>query len=97
MLQQIEIQLTEVEKLALEFQNFQYNCLQINFNQFMTSNYHYNEEHYTRLIDTLIEKYTLLQKSIFEILNNHGYASIPVQDFYSFVNSNILIINPSRR
>jgi hypothetical protein len=77
----IEIDITEEEKLTLEFRNFEYCGLQIGLNQFLSSDYEYNEEHYNRLVQTLIEKYTLLQKCLMDILTTHGHRNIAVRTF----------------
>ena len=83
-MQKLEMELTEKETLTLEYRVFEYQGLQINLNQFLNNNYEFNEEHYNRLIETLIDKYTLLQHCLFNILESHGYKNISVKsyDFY---------------
>jgi len=91
-MQRIEINLLEDEKLELEFRSFEYNGLRINFNQFVVG-YDFDEKNYNRLINTLLEKYTLLQKCLLKILENHGYKKILVKTFDFYVADMKLIIN----
>jgi len=80
-MQKLEIKLTEEEELTLEFRNFEYQGLQINFNQFLSSGYDFNEEHCNRIIEVLLSKYSLLQKCLITILENHGHKNISVKSF----------------
>jgi hypothetical protein len=86
----MQIQLTEAEKLVLEYRTFEYRGMQIAVNQFITGNYDYNDEHYKRLVDTYLKKYTLQQKCLLEIMAAHGYKNIAVRNFEFYMSDNTL-------
>jgi hypothetical protein len=92
MSKEIKIQLTEDEKLELEYHNYQYQGVRILVEQFLNTAREYNEEHYNRLIDTYCEKYTNLQKCIYSFLDKQGLKSVPISDFTYFVNKQELVI-----
>jgi len=83
-MQKLEINLTEEEKMVIEFRLFEYQGLQINVDQFVHGDLEYNEEHYNRMVNTLLEKYSQLQMCLYGILTAHGYKDIKVctYDFY---------------
>jgi hypothetical protein len=93
---QISIELTEEEKLEFEFRAFQYQGLQINFNQYLADGREYTDEHFNRITDTLLDKYAALQKCLYKILKNHGYKNIAIKSFDFFINENVLIIHEGR-
>jgi hypothetical protein len=96
-MQQFQIELTEEEKLVLGYRNFEYKGMQVNLEQYVEGNREYNEEHYNRLIDTLLEKYTLLQKCLIKIMEAHGHKRIPIQSFDFYLNESTLIVYFERR
>lgn len=71
----ITINLSHEEELELQYKIYQYQGLQINFNLYLESGRDYNDEHYTRVIDTLVEKYASLQNYILNLLIKNGYKN----------------------
>lgn len=92
MRERIVIELTEDERLRLEFRLFEYQGLQINFNQLVSGNFDYDNEHYSRIIDTLLEKYSVLQKALYETLSAHGYKNISVKSYDFFLDEGVLTV-----
>lgn len=92
-MQEIKIKLDDRDKSILEYRIFAYEGLKISISQFIYSNFEYNQEHYNRLIDTYIEKYSELQKELFIILNKYGYKNIQFKTYKFYINENILSID----
>lgn len=92
-MQRLEIELTETEKLVLEFRTFEHQGLQINMNQFLSGNFEFNEEQYDRLIKTILEKYTARQQCIFSILKAHGYKDILAKEYEYSIIEGVLILS----
>lgn len=88
----ITVNLTHEEELELQYRIFQYQGLQINFKEFLATERDYSEEHYNRLIDTLLEKYSALQNCILTILLKNGHKEIRVENFYFTVPEGFLIV-----
>ena len=74
-MQKLTFELSSEEKLTLEYRTFEYHGLQINLDQFLQSGYDFNEDHYNRLIDTLVEKYAALQTCLIGILAAKGHKT----------------------
>jgi hypothetical protein len=89
---QLKIQLTEDEKLKLSFRVFEYQGLQVNLNQYLSGEHKFSEEHYNRVIETLLEKYTLLQKCLLGILTDHGHKNIKVKSYEFYLAEDTLIV-----
>jgi len=89
----VEITLTEEEKLTLEFRTFEYHGLQINIDRFLHSEEEYNQEHYNRLVNTMLEKYACLQKCLLEVLENHGYKKAKVQNYDFYLTEGMLNVS----
>jgi hypothetical protein len=89
----ITIKLTEEESALFEYALFQYRGIELNFRQFIYTDYVYSEDHYNRIINTLIEKYSILQKQLYKILENHNYKNININKEYDFlIDENVLTI-----
>ena len=91
-MQDIVIKLSEDDQHVLEYYIFAYDGIKVNLNQFLFNNLDFNEENYNRLIDTLIEKYSDLQKKVYEILQKYNYKNIPVKTYDFFLNEGVLKI-----
>ena len=91
-MQKIEIKMTEEEKLVLQFRVFEYQGMQISVNQFINSNREYNQEHCDRLFDANLEKYSLLQECLFNILAAHGYKKVPVKSYDFYLDYEVLTV-----
>lgn len=89
----ITVVLTEDEKLEFEFRAYQYQGLQINLNQYLSEDREYSEEHFNRIIDTLLEKYSAFQKCLFKIFKAHNVERIAIKSFDFMVNENTLTIH----
>ncbi len=92
MAKEIRIELTESEKMELEYHNFQYQGMRILVEQFLSNASEYDEEHYRRLIDTYCDMYTKLQKCIYNLLSNYKFKNISVSDFDYFINRHEIVI-----
>jgi hypothetical protein len=88
----IIIKLSKEEELELQYKIYQYQGLQINFNLFLQSGREFNEDHYNRLIDTLLEKYTALQSYIINLLVKNGYKNNKIINYDITVPEGTLII-----
>ena len=82
----IEITMTEEEKLVLQYRLFEYNGLRVNVDNFLHSDREYNKEHCDRLFNVNLEKYSLLQECLFNILAAHGYKKVPVKSYDFYLN-----------
>lgn len=88
----IEIQLSEKEKLVLQFRVFEYQGMQISINQFINSDRGYNQEHCDRLFNTMLEKYSMLQEYLLNILAAHGHKKVPVRNYDFYINHGELTV-----
>ena len=77
----LKIELSPEEEKVFEYRMYQFQGIQIAINQFLSTKiYEYNDEHYSRLTDTLVEKYRLLSEYIIELAEKRGYNEVVVQD-----------------
>jgi len=88
----ITIQLTNEEQAVFEYRLFEYQGLQINFDQVLNSGFKFDEHHYDRVILSLTEKYAAFQKCLMSVLTSHGYADICVKAYDFFLDNGELII-----
>ncbi len=92
-MQSISINLTESEKLEVEYRIFEYRGTKIDVDQYIHSNRLYNEEHFNRIINTNIEKYAALQKCLYALLGSRGHKNISIKDYDYRINENCLTVN----
>jgi hypothetical protein len=88
----IEMQLTEKEKLVLQFRVFEYQGQQISVSQFINSDREYSQEHCDKLFNAMLEKYSMLQECLFNILAAHGHKKVPVKNYDFYINYGELTI-----
>ena len=91
-MREIKIELTEDERAILEYNMFAYQGIQINFNQIFLSNFKFNNEHYDRIIDTLAQRYSTLQKQICDLLYSRGHEGIRAKSYDFFINDGMLFV-----
>jgi hypothetical protein len=88
----MQIELTENEKLTLQYRLFEYQGTQIAINQFISTDLEYSEDHYNRMMQTYLEKYRKLQTCLFDIFRNHRHKDVSAQKIDFKVNENILTV-----
>jgi len=91
-MQNIVIKLDDKDRAVLEYYMFAFDGLKIKIDQFIHSNFDYNEEHYNRLINTYIEKYADLQKCLYNILVKYNYKNVYINQYQFYINENILTL-----
>lgn len=90
---QIKIKLDQNEKYELEYYTFSFNGIQIQFEQCMKRIYEYDDEMFEKLTNTLIKKYTDLQKCQYNILKNHGYEKAKIISHNFYMNDGVFEVN----
>ncbi len=91
----LKIELSSEEEKVFEYRMYQFQGIQIAVNQFLSTKiYEYNDEHYSRLTDTLVEKYRLLSECIMELAEKRGYKEIAMQDLnYEYTKGVVRLIS----
>lgn len=89
--EKIIIELSDNDAFALEYLIFAHDGIKFSVDQFAYSERNYSQEHYSMLINTLIEKHTALIKKLNEILLEYNYRNIIINDFS--LNEKVLTID----
>jgi hypothetical protein len=92
-MRKLTIDLTEEETLELEYRYFEYTGIKIQVDRFLTSDLEYNEDHFSRLVNTLTEKYAQMQGALMKVLKAHGQSNIKMREFeFSILPDSLLIV-----
>lgn len=89
-MQRYEIKLTPEEKLELEYRTYEHQGMMIAIDPVRADGKEYNEEYYSRLVNTYLEKYRQLQECIFTILKNHDVKGVPVKNYDYLITDGVL-------
>jgi hypothetical protein len=89
---QIEIRLTSQEELSLEFKAFEYQGAIIALDLFVRSDKPYSDEHYNRVMNTFLDKYSVLQNYLLELMTSRGHK-FPLHNFEFTITDNLLTIH----